>query len=104
MTPRTRHTDAWSSLMIVLALLVIGLVLIAVYAFATSGTHLSYASVGMLVAAAALAAGALIGFVLGVPKAVSSGETRLRASDRGAGDAAAVQAADGGAGLFPAGM
>lgn len=57
-----------------------GIILIVLYSFSTQGPHLRYAVVGLLVALAALSAGSFLGFLLGVPKAVSSGEVRMKQS------------------------
>lgn len=82
--PRLR-TSVWLAT-IGVAVLLAGLVLIVLYAAATRGPHLKYAVVGMLTAAAALGVGVLVGFVLGVPKAVSSGETRIQQKGTGQWD------------------
>ena len=50
-----------------------GTALILIYAFSTPGSHWSYVGVGMLTALAALLTGFLAGFLVGVPKVVSSG-------------------------------
>jgi hypothetical protein len=55
-----------------------GFVLIALYTFSESGSHLRYLSVGLLTATAAFLTGSLGGLILGVPRKVSSGELRLR--------------------------
>lgn len=73
---RLAHVTTW------LALLSIGMLLggaawIWVYAFSTPGSHWSYVGVGMLTALAALLTGFLAGFLVGVPKIVSSGQVHL---------------------------
>ena len=46
------------------------------YAFATPGQHWTYLGVGVLTSLATFVAGAFVGFLLGIPRAVSSGELR----------------------------
>jgi hypothetical protein len=53
-----------------------GLVIIIVYAFATPGQSTRHAGVGLLTAFASLCAGALFGFLFGIPRLVSSGDLR----------------------------
>jgi hypothetical protein len=70
------HVTTW------LALVALGMLLgctawIWIYAFSTPGSHWSYAGVGMLTAMAALLTGFLAGFLVGVPKIVSSGQVHL---------------------------
>ena len=48
-----------------------------IYAFSTPGSHWSYIGVGMLTAMAALLTGFLAGFLVGVPKVVSSGQVHV---------------------------
>ncbi|RZL85284.1 MAG: hypothetical protein EOP32_00475 [Rhodococcus sp. (in: high G+C Gram-positive bacteria)] len=62
---------------LVIGTLLIGLALIVLYAWSTPGSHVKYAAVGLLVALASLGAGSLLGFLLGVPKQVSTGRARL---------------------------
>jgi hypothetical protein len=59
-----------------MTLFLFGLVFIALYAAATSGSHLRYLGVGWLTACAAFASGCLIGLVVGIPRFVSSGGLR----------------------------
>src|SRR5690242_17623254 len=73
------HTTTWLALF-ALALLLGGTAWIWVYAFNTPGSHWSYVAVGMLTALAALLVGFFAGFLIGVPRVVSSGEVRLSAS------------------------
>lgn len=53
---------------------------VVVYSFATSGQHWTYLGVGVLTSLAAFVAGCLAGFLLGIPRAVSSGELRQNQS------------------------
>jgi hypothetical protein len=53
-----------------------GFVLIVIYAGATEGRHSRYAAVALVVAFGALGTGALLGFLFGIPKVVSSGDLR----------------------------
>jgi hypothetical protein len=53
---------------------------IAVYAFSTQGSHPTYLGVGVLASLAAFVAGCFVGFLLGIPRAVSSGELRQNQS------------------------
>lgn len=69
------HVSTWLALLAV-TLPIIGFVLIFAYAFATPGLHTTYFSVGLLTALAALLGGVLMGFLFGIPKAVSTGELR----------------------------
>lgn len=64
-----------------LALLALGMILggtvwIWIYSFSAKGPHCSYVGVGMLTAMAAALAGFFAGFLVGVPKVVSSGQAR----------------------------
>jgi len=52
---------------------------IFIYAFNTPGSHWSYVAVGMLTALAAVLLGFFAGFLIGVPRVVSSGQARLSA-------------------------
>ncbi len=70
------HTTTWLVLL-ALGMFLGGTAWIWVYAFNTPGSHLSYVAVGMLTALAALLVGFFAGFLIGVPKVVSSGEARL---------------------------
>jgi hypothetical protein len=54
-----------------------GVAWIWVYAFSTPGSHWSYVGVGTLTAMAALLTGIFAGFILGVPKLVSSGQVKV---------------------------
>lgn len=71
----TRVTT-WLALL-TLAMLLGGTAWIWIYAFSTPGSHWSYIGVGMLTAMAALLTGFLAGFLVGVPKVVSSGQVHL---------------------------
>ena len=53
---------------------------IAVYSFYTPGSHPTYLGVGVLASLAAFVAGCFVGFLLGIPRAVSSGELRQNQS------------------------
>lgn len=70
-----RHTTTWLA---ALALWVpaFGAVWILIYAFATPGSHWTYACVGLLTSLAALVAGYMAGFLFGIPRVVSSGALR----------------------------
>src|SRR6266702_6733481 len=68
------HVTTW------LALVALGILLGGtawIYAFSTPGSHWSYIGVGMLTALAALLTGFLAGFLVGVPKVVSSGQVHV---------------------------
>lgn len=58
----------------------LGLVCIAIYAFAMSGPHWQYLAVGVLTAVAVWVVGYLFGFLFGIPRIVSSGQLRLATS------------------------
>jgi hypothetical protein len=73
----TRVTT-WLSLLAGVLLLG-GTAWIWIYAFNTFGSHWSYVAVGMLTATAALVTGFLTGFLVGVPRVVSSGQARATA-------------------------
>jgi hypothetical protein len=53
---------------------------IVVYSFSTPGPHWTYLGVGVLTSLATFVAGCFIGFLLGIPRAVSSGELRQNQS------------------------
>jgi Putative Ig domain len=53
---------------------------IAVYSYSTTGSHTTYLGVGVLASLAAFVAGCFVGFLLGIPRAVSSGELRQNQS------------------------
>ena len=53
---------------------------VAVYAFSTLGPHSTYLGVGVLTSLAAFVAGCFVGFLFGIPRAVSSGELRQNQS------------------------
>jgi len=74
----TRVTT-WLGLL-TLAMLLGGTAWIWIYAFSTPGFHWSYIGVGMLTAMAALLTGFLAGFLVGVPKVVSSGQVHVSGS------------------------
>jgi hypothetical protein len=63
--------------MLALVLMLIGLVLIAVYSFATPGDHWQYLAVGALTAVTVWVVGYLFGFLFGIPRIVSSGQLRM---------------------------
>jgi hypothetical protein len=69
------HTTIWL-VFLGLGLPVLGGIWIIVYSFATPGHHWSYLGTGMLTALAAFLAGCVIGFLFGIPRAVSSGQLR----------------------------
>jgi hypothetical protein len=54
-----------------------GLLVIIGYSWGSSGSHLRYACVSVVVAFAALGSGAFFGFLFGIPRYVSSGQLRL---------------------------
>jgi Putative Ig domain len=70
------HTGNWLTAL-GLGLPVTGAVWILFYAIATPGRTLTYLGVGLLTALAAFLSGCLIGFLFGIPRAVSSGKSRL---------------------------
>ncbi|GEM_PF-3052493 len=59
----------------------LGTLWIVIYAFATPGSHWSYLGVGMSIALAAFLSGCLIGFLFGIPRAVSSGQLRQQSPE-----------------------
>jgi hypothetical protein len=63
--------------MLALVLMLIGLVLIAIYSFATPGAHWQYLAVGALTAITVWVVGYLFGFLFGIPRIVSSGQLRM---------------------------
>ena len=71
-----KHTTAWLVLL-ALGMLLGGTAWIWIYAFNTPGSHWSYVAVGMLTALAAVLVGFFTGFLIGVPRVVSSGQARL---------------------------
>jgi hypothetical protein len=73
------HTTIWLAFL-GLGLPVLGGIWIVVYSFATPGHHWSYLGTGMLTALAAFLAGCVIGFLFGIPRAVSSGQLRHEGS------------------------
>lgn len=76
---RFTYVTTWLTLL-AFGMLLGGTAWIWIYAFSTPGSHWSYVAVGMLTALAALLTGFLAGFLVGVPKIVSSGQVHL--SDR----------------------
>ncbi len=56
---------------------VVGFLLVALYARSTTGPHLAYFSTGTFVGLAAFFIGSLLGFLFGVPRAVSAPTSRL---------------------------
>jgi len=74
-----KHVTPWLVLL-ALGILLGGTAWIWVYAFNTPGSHWSYVAVGMLTALAALLVGFFTGFLIGVPRSVSSGQVRLSKS------------------------
>jgi hypothetical protein len=75
--PRKRGSTSQLLSAISGALLILGLVVIILYASATPGRPIRYIGVGILTAIAALVTGCLLGFLFGIPRVVSSGELRL---------------------------
>lgn len=73
-----RHSDTWYITALAATVLIGGLTLIVGYAWATPGSHVRYGSTGLLVATASLTTGAIVGFLLGIPRYVSSGAHRLQ--------------------------
>jgi hypothetical protein len=73
------HLTVWLSIFAV-AIPAIGAGLITFYAFATTGSHLTYLAVGLLTATAAFLTGCLAGFLFGIPRVVSSGQVRQQQS------------------------
>jgi hypothetical protein len=71
-----KHVTPWLVLL-ALGILLGGIAWIWIYAFTTPGSHLSYAAVGMLTAMASILVGFFSGFLIGVPRSVSSGQVRL---------------------------
>jgi hypothetical protein len=71
-----KHATPWLVLL-ALGILLGGIAWIWIYAFTTPGSHLSYVAVGMLTAMAAILVGFFAGFLIGVPRSVSSGQARL---------------------------
>jgi hypothetical protein len=69
-------TTVWLGISAVL-LPLSGVAWIWVYALSTPGSHWSYVGVGTLTARAALLTGMFVGFILGVPKLVSSGQVKV---------------------------
>jgi hypothetical protein len=65
---------------IVVAFYVLGLIVIIAYAISTNGRHFKYVGVGVVTAFAASLTGCLFGFILGIPRAVSSGAVRQEGS------------------------
>jgi len=66
-------TTMWLSVL-ALVLPLGGTAWIWVYGFSTPGSHWSYVGIGSIAAMAAMLTGILAGFILGVPKLVSSGQ------------------------------
>lgn len=69
------HVTTWLGFLGILAPLG-GTAWIVVYAFSTPGSHWTYLGVGVLISLAAFVAGCVVGFLFGIPRAVSSGELR----------------------------
>ncbi len=74
-----KHVTPWLVLLS-LGILLGGIAWIWIYAFNTPGSHLSYVAVGMLTATAAILVGFFAGFLIGIPRSVSSGQARLSKS------------------------
>jgi hypothetical protein len=74
------HTTTWLAALALWAP-TFGAIWILIYAFATPGTHWSYACVGLLTSLAALVAGYMAGFLFGIPRVVSSGALRQTTND-----------------------
>jgi hypothetical protein len=62
-----------------LTVTLLGLLSTVAYAFGTPGRHWAYLGLGFLVDLAAWLSGMLIGFLFGIPRAISSGQTRQTA-------------------------
>ena len=73
------HVTTWLSFLGIAAP-VGGTAWIVVYAFSTPGSHPTYLGVGVLTSLAAFVGGCFVGFLLGIPRAVSSGEVRQNQS------------------------
>jgi hypothetical protein len=73
------HVTTWLSFLGIAAP-VGGTAWIVVYSFSTPGSHPTYLGVGVLTSLAAFVAGCFVGFLLGIPRAVSSGDVRLNQS------------------------
>ena len=71
-----KHTTMWLVLL-ALGMLLGGTAWIWIYAFNTPGSHWSYVAVGMLTALASLLVGFFTGFLIGIPRMISSGQARL---------------------------
>ena len=74
-----RHVTAWLAFLGIAAP-VGGTAWVVVYSFSTPGQHWTYLGVGVLTSLATFVAGAFVGFLLGIPRAVSSGELRQNRS------------------------
>lgn len=75
--PAPRRTSSTTKIAgIVGGLYLLGLIVIIGYAVSTNGRHFQYVGVGVLTAFAATVTGNLFGFLLGIPRAVSSGTVR----------------------------
>jgi len=73
---RLFHIGNWLAFL-ALGVPTLGAAWIISYAFATPGSHWTYFGVGMATALAAFLSGCLIGFLFGIPRIVSSGQSRL---------------------------
>jgi hypothetical protein len=73
------HVTTWLAFLGIAAPLG-GTAWIVVYSFSTPGPHWTYLGVGVLTSLAAFVAGCFAGFLLGIPRAVSSGELRQNQS------------------------
>lgn len=71
--------DRWTQIVAIVwaILLVLSFIAVSLYSLSVPGPHLQYVSTGLLTAGAALAAGTLLGFLFGIPRRVSSGQTRM---------------------------
>lgn len=73
---RLFHISNWLAFL-ALGVPILGGVWIIIYSFATAGSHWTYVGVGMATALAAFLTGCLIGFLFGIPRIVSSGQSRF---------------------------
>ena len=73
---RLESTTVWL-ILLALVLPLGGTAWVWLYGFSTPGSHWSYVGIGSIAAMAAMLTGILAGFILGVPKLVSSGQLRV---------------------------
>jgi len=98
-----KRRTAWLLSGIVAIIYLVGLAAIVVFSFSTNGKHLQYVGVGILTALAATLTGTFFGFLVGVPRQVSSGSVRLgeAARDARSGDGGTPDAGARNAGAAP---